>query len=112
MHGAHLLRPQIGWQAVSSGTTSVPLRPFGGTCLSGPFLEGRACHVRLATLNHVLRFVGHDKRAPPTFRRDLLVRSVWLCPRDASWVLGKVGMSRPSPGCVTVELPVRISLDS
>ncbi|GIX01213.1 MAG: hypothetical protein KatS3mg112_0150 [Thermogutta sp.] len=31
----------------SSGTTSVPLRPFGGTCLSGPiFSEGPACRVR------------------------------------------------------------------
>ena len=28
--------------------------------------EGRACHVRCARLGHPSRFVGHDKRAPPT----------------------------------------------
>jgi hypothetical protein len=27
--------------------------------------EGRACQVRGATLDHPLRFSGHDKHAPP-----------------------------------------------
>ena len=37
----------------SPGTTSVPLRSSGGTCLSGPFFpEGPACRVRRATLDH------------------------------------------------------------
>ncbi|ASV76944.1 hypothetical protein THTE_4343 [Thermogutta terrifontis] len=32
-----------------SGTRSVPLRRFGGTCLSGPFFsEGRACQVHIS----------------------------------------------------------------
>jgi len=49
----------------SSGTTSVPLRPFGGTCLSGPRSEGPACQVRRLTLDAPFRIVRHDKRAPP-----------------------------------------------
>ena len=37
------------------GTTSVPLRAFGGTCLSGPlFSEGRACHVRHSTIGSTM----------------------------------------------------------
>jgi len=82
----------------SSGTTSVPLRPFGGTCLSGPIntdrrpvalhrarqacpsdlSEGPACQVRSTPIDDPSPFIGHDKRAPPTFRRDLLVRSAFL----------------------------------
>jgi len=39
------------------GTTSVPLRFSGGTCLSGPFFsEGRACHVRLSTWDLSISF--------------------------------------------------------
>ncbi|GIX01955.1 MAG: hypothetical protein KatS3mg112_0892 [Thermogutta sp.] len=49
----------------SSGTTSVPLRPFGGTCLSGPRSEGPACQVRRPTFDHPLPFIGYNKRAPP-----------------------------------------------
>jgi hypothetical protein len=49
-----------------------------------PTSEGRACRVRRLTFDYPSRFSGHDKRAPPiprsapTFRRDLLVRSVAL----------------------------------
>ncbi|GIX01854.1 MAG: hypothetical protein KatS3mg112_0791 [Thermogutta sp.] len=64
---------------------------IGGTRSSGPFSEGRACHVRRLILDHPSPFPGHDKRAPPTyfggtfsegpacqvrFRRDVPVTSV------------------------------------
>ena len=68
---------------------------LGGTCLSGPIntdrrpialhrarqacpsdlSEGPACQVRSTPIDDPSPFIGHDKRAPPTFRRDLLVRS-------------------------------------
>ncbi|GIX02403.1 MAG: hypothetical protein KatS3mg112_1340 [Thermogutta sp.] len=43
---------------LSSGTTSVPLRPFP---------EGPACRVRLSNAGSSIAFPGHDERAPPTF---------------------------------------------
>ena len=85
--------------AASPGTTSVPLRKnSGGICLSCPPSEGPACQVRLSTLDDPPQFTGvlvgaihelplpasdaarpsdtgHDKRAPPTHRRDVLVMS-------------------------------------
>jgi hypothetical protein len=45
--------------------TGMPLRPSEGPACR-VHLEGRACHVRRATLDHPLRFRGHDRRAPPT----------------------------------------------
>ena len=44
-----------------------------------PYETLRPQHVigRFATLDRPLGFTGHDKRAPPKFRRDLLVRSVF-----------------------------------
>jgi hypothetical protein len=63
--------------ATSSGTTSVPLRRFGGTCLSGPFFsEGRACQVHISG--------GTCLSRPPfnvglsiSFHRGLKSRTLW-----------------------------------
>jgi hypothetical protein len=48
--------PRLTIYPAPPGTTSVPLRPS----------EGPACQVRRTTLDHLSRFAGHDKRAPPT----------------------------------------------
>ena len=61
----------------SSGTTSVPLRPFGGTCLSGPFFsesEGPACQVRFFGATCLSRPLINVRRSI-AFRRGLKSRA-------------------------------------
>jgi hypothetical protein len=45
----------------------MPLRnpPLEGRACRVRLLEGPACQVRGTTLDDPLRFIGHDKRAPP-----------------------------------------------
>ena len=53
--------------------------------------EGLARHVRGATFDNPLRFIGHDMDAPPNAWRDLLVRSVvarWIIHPDSAGVTG------------------------
>jgi hypothetical protein len=55
----------------------VPISVGANHELPLPHMEGPACHVRFSTLDHPSPFTGHDTRAPPTFRRDPLVRSAY-----------------------------------
>jgi hypothetical protein len=41
------------------------MRGFGVPTRRVRPLEGRACRVRSVMLDHLFRFVGHDKHAPP-----------------------------------------------
>ena len=52
-------------------------REHGKRAPANDFSEGPACQVRRSMLDHPFLFTGHDKRAPPTLRRDLLVRSAY-----------------------------------
>jgi hypothetical protein len=66
--GTRLSRPphNVGYPLRIYGHDKRAPPALGGTCLSGPFSEGRACRVRRIRFDNPSCFIGHDKRAPPT----------------------------------------------